>query len=290
MSIKREKQIAVPHKYTVSARAEIYNTTKELVYDNRHREVRHRAYDMSARTIKPNFHGVSSCDEAYTLLATGYQPVVSTLKEEVKVGTITAKRIALVNDIQGFAPVVPLALTGIPNCMIDTRVKPMKSKVIDIYYDMTANYGNAQSAFIKAGKLLLSAVLGLEKQGYRLNIYAMQSYWDSRNYSDHALDILCVKIKSSDCPLDIKRMSFPLAHPAFFRVVGFEWQSKSPITRFIGDGRGGELIGSFDAKARTEIIKAIFGNNAFYIPCAALIEGDYSTKTLQEALINGKVE
>lgn len=289
MSTRREKKIDIPFSYTVDVKAEIYNSAKELVYDNRHRPVRISDYDVIGRGIRSEFHGVRSYDEAYELLATGYQSVVGKLKEELKVRGNESPRFVFVNDIQGFLPVIPLALKGVPNCMIDTRIKPMKAKVIDVYYDMTANRDRDTEDFVRAGKLLLSAILGLEKQGYKINLYAIQSYWDCHNYAHRSIDILCVKVKSSNSPLDIKRMSFPLAHPAFFRVVGFDWQSKSPITRDIGYGRGRGIIHDFSQENCEKIIKTIFGNNAFYIAGAKLIDREYDTQTLKEALTNEKI-
>lgn len=288
MATRREKKIEIPHRYTVDVKTEIYNSTKELVYDNKHRPIRHNQYDVIRRGVNRGFHGVDTYDEAYNLLATGYQPVVGKLKEELKVTSGETPRFAFINDVQGFLPIVPLALKGVPNCMVDMRIKPMKTKVIDVYYDMSANCDKDTEDFIKAGKLLLSAILGLEKQGYKLNLYAIQSYWDTHNYGHHAIDILCVKVKSSNSPLDLKRMSFPLAHPAFFRVVGFDWQSKSPVTRYIGDGRGRGIRNDFSQEECEKIVKTMFGNNAFYIACTELIDRNYDTQTLKEALTNDK--
>ena len=81
-------------------------------------------------------------------------------------------------------------------------------------------------------------------------------------------------------------MSFPLTHPAFFRVIGFDWQGKSPITRDIGSGRGYALGYDYNAKELNDIAKKMFGANACYIPCSNIISDDYDTKVIKEGFVN----
>ena len=287
MAVRRDKKVDVTGK-TLEVRAEIYTSAENAVEDCKHRPIRHSDYDVIRRGIRKSWHGVENYDEALHLLATGYQPTVDTLKEELKVAPQSGPRFAFTNEVQGFMPVIPLALNGLPRCMIDVRIKPMKVKVLDIYYDMTATAEKDPEDFIKAGKLLLGTVIALEKQGYRFNLYAIQDYYDCHNYANRAVDILCVKVKSSDCPIDIKRMSFPLTHPAFFRVIGFDWESKSPITRYIGPGRGRSIADEFNDEDCNKVIKTMFGNNAFYISCTSLINHNYNRKSLTEVFTNAK--
>lgn len=289
MAVRREKVIETS-KCKVDARAEIYNCAAEVANDGRSRPLRHRQYDMSRKDIHKSWHGVDSYEEALDLLSNGYQPVVEELREELKVAQTYGPRFQFSNEVQGFLPVVPLALKGVPNSMIDMRIRPIKTKVLDIYYDMTANCDKDPEDFIHAGKILLGTILALEQQGYRFNLYGVQTYWDCYNYSHvHSLDVLCVKIKSSNSPLDLKRMSFPLTHPAFFRVIGFDWQGKSPITRYAGDGRGRAINYDFRDEDCTKMIRGLFGDNAIYLSCSKLIDEDYDKNTLKGALTNGKV-
>lgn len=290
MAVRREKQTKLPdHPYSINARTEIYTCAEEVASDCKNRAVRHKDYDLSHKEFRKEWRGVSSYAEALDLLANGYQPVVETLREELRcAGNGTNPRFKFSNEVAGFLPIVPLALKGVPNSMIDMRIRPIKMKVLDIYYDMTARSSTDPDEFIKAGKVLLSAILALEQQGYKFNLYGIQSYWDTNNYDNHALDVLCVKIKSSNSPIDLKRMSFPLTHPAFFRVIGFDWQGKSPITRYIGDGRGCALSYDFTPEECNTIAQELFGNNALYLSCSRLIDNNYTTETLKEVLVGAK--
>lgn len=285
MAVTRSKKVEVRGS-TLDVRTEMYNSAYEVAEDCKNRAVRHKIYDMSKVNVHKSWHGVGSYEEALDLMRNGYQPTVEELRGELNVAPKDGARISFKNSIEGFAPVVPLALKGVPNCMINMRMKPIKCKVLDVYYDMTANCDKEPEEFIKAGQALLGTVIELEKQGYRFNLYALQSYGTSW---DKSYDLLCVKIKSSDKPLDLKRISFPLTHPSFFRVIGFDWQGKSPITRNIGSGRGRAMGYEYDSEDIRKIIRALYGDNACYISCSKFIGSGYDTKNLKEQFTNDKV-
>lgn len=239
---------------------ERYNSAMEVAEDCRHRELTSSSFNDKSKETFDSWEGVETYEEALNLLSNGYQPTVEKLKAKLR-GTVTGngKRITFKNDIAGFAPVVPLALQGVPNSMINTTYKPIKCKVIDIYYDVTCSASTDSKTIIENGQKLLGAVLDLEAQGYKFNIYAMQSYTDEKS-----ADILTVKVKSSNQPLDLKRISFPLTHTAFFRVIGFDWYSRTPKGKYrLGYGKA--LAYQMRTEEMTEFAKQLFGNNAVYI-------------------------
>lgn len=288
MSVRKEKNIKTKrYNNPINVRAELYNSADEVVNDCKIRPVRISGYDMQRKHLRKDWHYVDTYEEALTLLKDGYQPTVSHFKEELKISTAGTKtRFSFHNDIQGYAPVVPLALQNIPTSMVNMYMKPIKAKVIDVYYDMTTNSDKEPEDFIRAGKDVLGAIINLEQQGYRFNLYAVQSYWDT--WDNKSIDILCVKVKSSNSPFDLKRMSFPLTHPAFFRVIGFDWQGRSPITRDIGSGRGRGFGYDFGREDVNTIVKTMFGDNSLYISCSKIIDNDYDKEKLKGVLTSGK--
>lgn len=285
MAVRKDRIIEFSNRHKLDARVEFYTCADEVVEDCRHRTTHISGYEVKDSRIssEPSFFGVKSYDEALSLLRNGYQAPVEEFREELKAELKDGPRFSFGNEIQGFAPVVPLALKCVPNCMINMHTKPIKTKVLDVYYDMTANCGTEVEEFLKAGKALLGAIIELEKAGYRFNLFAVQSYYgESRNTAD----FLCVKIKSSNKPLDLKRMSFPLTHTAFFRVIGFDWQGKSPITRDLGSGRGQDLGRHYNGAQLNKIAVDLFGNNACYIACSNIIDSDYDREALKERFTN----
>ena len=246
---------------------ERFNSAQEVVKASASRTITDSRFrDMSKPgQVNPKFTSVSSLDEALEIMRTGYQPAVESLKTANSGLSGQGKRINFHNDVVGFAPVVPLALIGVPQSMINMSVKPIKSKVIDVYYSMTASAGTSTETIIENGKRLLSAIMSLEHQGYRINLYAVQDYYNE----EKGADMLVIKIKSSNTPLDLKRMSFALMHPAFFRVIGFDWYSKTPN----GQHRWcyGHALGyDFSDETMQNGFKEMFGQNAVVFSCAKL--------------------
>ena len=188
-------------------------------------------------------------EEAHKMLRTGYQPIVDEMKGKIKI-LGKQNRFKSVNDVTGYAPVV--------KSMVDTRIKQIKTKVIDVYYDMTVSCMTDSDDIIKAGSKMLGVILAMEAQGYRFNLYVVQCYYDKEKGGD----MLCVKVKSANQIFDLKRMSFPVAHTAFFRGIGFEWYSKFPLGRY-RDGYGHSIFYDEDHETIQNEYKRLFGENAF---------------------------
>lgn len=262
---------------------EQYSSVNEVAHDCSIRPVRINAYGNFEHKIPDDteFYGVSSYSEALDLMRYGYQPIVAKIQE--KMHTIhhhPSKRVTFENNIYGFAPVVPLSLIGVPNSMVNTTIKPIKCKVIDLFYDGGATCGYSAQQMIDAGAMLLSTILNMENSGYRFNLHIADCYCDSSN-----LDILSVKVKDSNKPLDLKKISFPLAHSAFFRVIGFDWQSKSPAAHDLGWGRGQSIATRYKSDCQvvgTSLVKHVFGHNAVYISGEKIIDDgmDYIQRCL----------
>ena len=229
-----------------------------------------RFHNMSDPSeVDKNWTGVSSLEEALELMKSGYQPTVDKLKTGIKANVSgQGKRISFFNDVVGYAPIVPLALQGVPTSMRNSYMKPIKAKVIDVYYDMTAHCGIRKEDIIRAGQKVLAAIMELEMSGYKFNLYAIQSYW-----GDNDCDMLCTKIKSSNTPLDLKRISFPLTHTAYFRVIGFDWYSKTPKGKY-RYGYGHALAGSFNNEEMQKGFQELFGKNCIVFACTDILKKD----------------
>ena len=261
MSTIQHKELKLNDGTKITMNVEIYGSAQEVVSHCRSRKITDSSFDdMEHKKLSDDWNGVKSYNDALDLLKNGYQPTVEKLGEALKFNTKgIEKRVKFENNIHGFAPVVPLALKGVPNSMVDMTMKSIKCKVIDVYYDMTTSCETTVEEIIENGQKIFGAIIALEKQGYRFNLFAVQSY--TRDYKG---DMLCVKIKSSDKPLDLKRMSFPLTHPAFFRVIGFDWYSKCPVAKY-RSCYGNALAYDLSSEERLEFGKKMFGQGAVYL-------------------------
>ena len=247
---------------TFKANIETYESIMECVSKCRERKYTDERFDnMQEKSLKENWHGVKSYEEALTLMNNGWNEKVSALQTTLKdcKALQAQKRIAFRNEVHGFAPVVPLAILGVPNSMINTAIKPVKAKVISVFYDMTISCANDAEQLIKNGRKMVETIVKLENMGYRVNLYMTQQYCDNTSG-----DILVIKIKSAEQPLDLKRICFPIMHPAMFRVIGFDWYGKFPKGKY-REGYGSNLVHKTSEADAKEIMRGLFGKEAVYI-------------------------
>lgn len=281
----------VPAFNNEAIHVEVFNSANEVVEKSATRKPTSDSFfhnkDFASDT-KPlgrsGWYGVDTFGEAKELMKTGYQPTVEKLGKSFKANINgSGKRISFFNDVVGFTPIVPLALMGVPNSMLNSYMKPIKAKVIDIYYDMTASCGTKPEQIIEAGQKLLGAIISLEMQGYKFNLYAIQSYFES----EKGADVLCVKVKASNTPLDLKRISFPLTHTAFFRCIGFDWYSKVPGGKF-RYGYGNALGYNFNEQVMNKGFEQLFGKKCVVFSAARVIK--HNQDSLKDSIVNAEKE
>lgn len=250
---------------------ETFDSADEVVKTCKNRPLNTAAGFSTDEQKKENesFTGVKNWNEACELLKTGYQPSVEKFKTGIKSSLSgQGKRISFFNDVVGYAPIVPLALQGIPNSMQNSYMKPIKAKVVDIYYDMGCPCYVNKDKLQAAGEKLLGAILDLEMQGYKFNLYATQTYCDGNSF-----DMLCTKVKNSNTPLDLRKISFPLTHPAYFRSIGFDWYSRMPKSKY-RNGYGHALTSEHSEKIFQDGFKELFGKNAVAFAAERIINAD----------------
>lgn len=282
MGIIKNKKFTISNNRNMNINVELYNSAQDVVEDCKNRKITDSSFtDYSDNSnISKSFTGVETYEEALDLLRNGYQPTVETLNETLKnvKGSAEVKRIQFENNVHGFTPIVPLALKGVPTSMVNMTMKQIKYKVVDVYYDMTINCGTSTREIIKNGQRALGAIMELEKQGYRFNLYAVQTY-----YRDNDCDMICVKVKSSDRPLDLKRISVPLTHPSFFRVIGFDWYSKCPVAKY-RFAYGKAISYDLNADQKKEFAEKMFGKGSIYISCSDVTRENH--ESLKEVFSN----
>lgn len=259
---------------------EEYGSTYELAVTNRKREVAQQwiGNELTDGDIHSGFHGVNNREEAYQMLQNGWaEKVQETIaKTETDQRQGEKKRQAFKNDVVGFAPIVPLAMMNVPNSMLNTALRQVKSKVIKIVYANDGYGGRSTDDFIKSGQRVMSAIVSLEQNGYRCEIYSSQWY-----VIGNKVDTLLVKVKEANQPLDIKRAMFPMTHPAMLRVVGFDWEDRCPTSTY--DSGRGRVISTI--KNCNDVIKKAFGDEFTFIDLDTAMKGIDEVK---KAITGGK--
>lgn len=257
---------------TFTSNVEIYDSSMEMVNVVKTRKVRFNKDYFKDTELDNNWHGVESGAEALQLCEKGWTakvPEIQKLVREIQ-KRIPCKKVETFNNICGFAPVVPLALSGSPLSMLDCRQTVRKTRVIDLVYDMTLSCIYRADELLSIGMAVLEYVMRLEASGYRVRLSVMTDYTD---YDSG--DFVLTRIKSESQPFNIERQCFPLFNPAMFRVIGFGWYTTCPTSKS-RSGLGRALSYSVKGKERNAVFESILGKNACVISAVDLIkcEGD----------------
>lgn len=206
---------------------------------------------------------VKSYDEAKDLLMKGWDAKVEEFKQKFDTASKNCdekKVLRQFNDVVGFMPIVPSVLIGLPNCMINQRMEAKKTKIIKFLLDTTVSCSVTTEKIMEFYSKVLARIAVLERKGYRCRIEMFQCYSNEPNDRTNAM--FSVMIKNECQPFDIKRMAFPLAHPAMFRVFGFAWENSLPIDykSYHCDGMGTPMY-HWGKKKREKIIENVTNGN-----------------------------
>ena len=164
------------------------------------------------------FTGTQSFDEAQHLLKYGDKEnadkINATIRKIKAQGKGNETRNKLYNSPCGFMPIVPKVLAGDPNNMLAIRKQRYNStKVLNVVYNITVSGGKTKEVIFETAAKVANVIASLEKNGYRVNLYAYSCGRDLRfNYYS-----LLVKIKDSGKYLDTLRIAYALVNPSFYR-------------------------------------------------------------------------
>ena len=188
-----------------------------------------KKFDYSNEMSKSNteFTGTESFDVAQKLLKYGDKvnadKITATIRKIKAQGKGNETRNKLYNSPCGFMPIVPKVLAGDPENMLAIKKQTYKStKVINIAYNVAVDFTRTTEDLIETAAKVANVIASLEKNGYRVNLYAYSCGRDLRfNYY-----FLLVKIKDSGKYLDTLRIAYALVNPSFYRRQVFGYMER----------------------------------------------------------------
>lgn len=198
-----------------------------------------------SKTGGKGFTGTASFDEAQELLKFGDNENFQMLKAEMLKSSLNLKgsgeqiKTQTYCSYVGYAPHVPSFVAGKPTTMLRKKnVKTYNNKVLNILYNPTANGDIDAKSLIRASIEVLNFISGLEKKGYKINLYNIIS---AKGFKETLTQI--VKIKSSDDYTDLKKMVYPMVNPSFLRRHSFRFMEveKDLADRYFRGGYGSAL-------------------------------------------------
>lgn len=186
--------------------------------------------------------GTKDFNEACNLFVNGWDKKTLELKqkldfEEHKEPQMTYKNI---QSVQGYHPIVPLYLMGVPNNMVTKKMVPLKKKVINIDKTIAYSYNVKPEQIMDESVKAVRIINRLERQNYRVNLNLV-----CITKSDRVGVGFKIKLKSANESLNISKLTFPLIHPSMLRRLALRFIEVNPhTTRRFTTGYGAPLSGS----------------------------------------------
>lgn len=225
-----------------------------------------RDYNSFAETRRKSdkkFTGVATYDDAVNLLVNGYSTPVKEF-DRAKVSSVgydmTPK---FINCIAGGAVSVPRALAGVPTCMIKRVEQPQRARVVRLAIDVGRSGIVSTHDIIEWGKRIVSLVRSIERAGRRVQIDVFATCTD--DFNSNRVNAFTLPIKNASQPLDLKRICFPLVHPAFQRVFKFDWYDRLPQDDVEYVWGYGHAVCYETQETQDRVVRALFGDNCHYI-------------------------
>lgn len=222
------KHIDIKDK-TVQGQYEYFDSLQDFIktVDSRKVPTWYAGSEPTREEHNYSFSHVSGYDEARNYLLHGWDAEVPAIAKAVKKQLMRnqSERKTIVSDVQGFCPIVPAALAGVPNSMMNFRAEKKNAKVINLLVDFVVSGSVPAEDVISVGTKMLAKVQELENDGYRVRITCIDAF---NNEHGRKVDtrIASFLLKSENQPMNIKKMAFPLFHPAMLRTMMFDWYER----------------------------------------------------------------
>lgn len=206
--------------------------------------------------------GIDNYETAESYLLNGWENHLEMMKKEIdkNINLMDNKKvIKQYSDVCGFAPIVPNALLGLPNCMLNTHKDVKKSKIIKFLFEMNKPWTYSSKQIIEKYSKILANIAILEKNGYRCRIELNGTF---SNMHENQTIVGCnILVKSENQLFDVKRLCFPLVHSAMSRLFGFAWENSLPIKDNYHISGMGQALYLWNKIDRDEVLNALNERN-----------------------------
>ena len=184
---------------------------------------------------------------------------------------------------EGYAPVVPLALMGVPQNMVNSKMARTKSRVVEVVWDVATSAGISKELIRETAMEVLKQVIGLELAGYRVRLTAIDTYASSDGRKVYTLGL---KLKDESQPMNPKRILFPCTDVAFSRGASFGWYARMSERL---PNYGCPLSAVMSKDNLNEYMSKVFGQNSVMIQTQTLAWSSNRAEVLK-SMLSKKVE
>ena len=224
---------------------EFYDYINKTPFNNVFKNKEH----SSSSTSRTSWYGTDSFEEATDLFIHGWKDMSNKLEQRIKAESKMESSFGYKNvlDVQGYQPVVPLYLQGVPTNMMRRKMVPIKSKIItvnkSVNYSGLWNVSDMEDESIKAFKIIKK----LEAQGYRCNLNIVLGTTSDISF------YVRIRVKSASEKLNISKLAFPMVHPSMLRRLLFRFIEVHPtVTK--------EFIFGYGSPISASSMREVFGD------------------------------
>lgn len=197
----------------------------------------------SSKTGSYHFTHTDDYDHANHLMKTGDREIAEQIEETGIYTTnkrvfATRPRAKMVQSVGGFMPNVPAYLAGAKKQMWQMKKKPVKQRVITVFYNCSTCGSTSADEIVKTSAQLLSAIMQIEGTGTKVNLY-----YANLAKSDGQCVGPVIKIKDSGQYMDVLKMCYPLVHPSMMRRHFFRFEEVTDgVSRRLPNGGYGHPV------------------------------------------------
>lgn len=206
-----------------------------------HKDSDNRDYESKVWTKTESF------EEASELFKHGWSEMSDQLVQRLKAEQSKMEPVMVsknVTGVQGYQPIVPLYLMGVPNNMVRRQMTPAKQKVITLNKCVNYNGMVSSDRIVNESIKALLLIKKLEAQNYRCNLnLILGTYTWGRTF------IVKIRIKSANEKLNVSKLSFPLVHPSMLRRLLFRFIEVHPLTT-------SDFVDSYGRPVTNDIMRA----------------------------------
>lgn len=181
-------------------------------------------------SIDSDWDGFHTSEELINYLRYGMCEKDTTLIQSVKktcaeLDTDEVEKLCIKKlDVCGGVPIVPLVLAGVPTCMLTMAKKRIPSRVLSVVVSVGDTCDVSANRLREVNTGIFTAIMAMEKAGYRIKLYAMTEHY----YSSNDCHIYLLKLKNENQVLNLSKALYPLTEPSYFRGVSFDWHVCDP--------------------------------------------------------------
>ena len=214
----------------------------------------HKDEDWGA--VRSFVEAVEKAKEGYTEVTEEMKQTYNTSRAYVN-ERIKPRQVLPINSYVGSTPNVTRAILGLPKDMRKMKFESRKVPGIELTYEIGLNCGYSDETLKERGARMLVLVSLFAMHNIPVKLSISDSHRGLRKNSDEIL-MYRQDIQDFGEPMNIRKVSYWLAHPSVHRRINFAITETSPYVEYHDSGYGWPIANS---EEQCDFVKEFFKEN-----------------------------